>query len=158
MDRPRPVHLDPDRPVLDRRFKKNYVRKKSESDERSFLYREQLVCVCVCLCVPQKRPKNGSRKGFGNVAKKSSAISRDCPTCHRITETNNTKMETKCAKKSSACDRIRDIIDSKSCFSQSATLPTKFCDECLIGFKRVLVLGKIYVTRQSDTCISRCRR
>ena len=35
------------------------------------------------------------------------------------------------------------VKQAKLGLSKSATLPAKLCDEGLIGFKRVLVLGKI---------------
>ena len=41
---------------------KKYARKKTESDERSFLYREQLVSLFVCSCVSTIYPKKESSK------------------------------------------------------------------------------------------------
>ena len=70
-------------------------------------------------------------------------------------------MKTKSAKK------VRHVIEfgtkqteyeGKTILLPSKILRTKLCDEVLIGFKMVLVLGKIHYTIQSGTCISRCRR
>ena len=58
-----PVHLlDPDRPVLDRRFKRITYEKNQNLMNVVFLYREQLVCLFACLCVSEIYPKKESSK------------------------------------------------------------------------------------------------
>ena len=111
LDRPRPVHLDPDRPVLDRRFKRITYEKKQKLMNVVLLHREQLVCLFVCLS-PKLAPKTGLETGLEMWRKKVRPSPVKCPSMSSDYRNKQYQDGNKMCEKSSAFDRIRDKTDS----------------------------------------------